>query len=250
MQKRLYSCLIVIAMSLTAVTATAEKPSVATDRPSFGAAAYTIPEAMVQIEGGTDVALEDSTAVTLPVLFFRIGVNEVLELQLGAPSVTFVEGDDTLGTTRIAAKVAGGVSDDLSLGLLTAIDLPKADGGLFGQAAFSATALADYSLTDMFGLSLNLGAAAVERNEPGEASRQIQQYASLAFGVSLPANFGTYAEIYQIYQPSFDAVALGADAGVIWLAARWLQFDVYANVGLTDELPDLIVGAGFGLLVP
>lgn len=250
MQFRCLVGLILITFVALPSVATAEKPSVATDRPSFGSSAYTIPEAMVQVEGGADVAIDDDTTLTLPVLFFRIGVNEVLELQLGAPSVTFAEDEDSLGATRIATKYAGSVADDLSLGLLTAIDLPKSDDGVFGQAAFSATALADYALTDILGLSLNVGLAVVERDEPSEASRQLQQIASLAIGVSLPANLGTYAEVYQIYQPSFDGIAVGADAGLTWLAARWLQFDLYGNFGFSDELADVIVGAGFGLLVP
>jgi len=243
----------ILALSATSQATTEsgdDEPRVATDRPSFGAAAATVPSGMVQLEAGVDVAIDETTTVTLPVAFFRIGLNEVLELQLAPPSVQLSDGEDTLGVTRIALKTAGSVGRDLSLGVLTALDLPDGEEDVFGQADFSVTGLADLSVSEVFGLSVNLGVAMVERDEPREASRQLQQIASVAFSASLPGNLGAYVEGFEIFRPSFDEVAVGADLGVTWLVVRWLQLDVFANFGFSDPLADVIVGAGVGVLGP
>lgn len=228
----------------------AEELVVSTDRPSVGASAHTVAPAKVQLEAGVDIGIDDSTAVTFPVALFRFGLTEMLELQIGAPSITFEDDGDSFGSTRLATKFAGAVSSKLSLGLLSALDLPNDEDGLFGLAEFSATGLADYAINDMFGVSLNLGLAMVGRDEPGFANRQIQQLSALALGVNLPAGLSAWVEFYELYQPSFSEVQLKVDGGIAWLAANWLQFDVYANAGFGDELADLVVGAGFGIVGP
>ena len=93
------------------------------------------------------------------------------------------------------------------------------------------------SVTDNFGVTVNLGAGW------GDDSPAATYSYALSMDMSLPENLGAFLEFYGDL-PELGSHAHAVNYGLTYLLQENLQLDVSSGVGLVDEATDYFIGLG------
>ena len=238
-----FGSLTLAVLAAAGADALAQEPGpIVTKRPGFSFSPTTVGLSTLQIESGYLYVSDDSgtgfDAQSLPLLLFRYGVAEDIEVQFGWGGYAWAEAGDVErdGATDANVAVKWQVSDDdaaVPLALYAGFNLP------IGASAFSSDesdpaigAFWSYSAgLDWFGTVIvnNLDSTAVINN---------------AVGINLPINdrFGSFVEYYGVFGDGGPEHYL--NGGVTWLPENNLQWDSYLGLGLNDRAIDVSFNLG------
>lgn len=215
------------------------------DRPTFSAAAATVPAGHAQLEAGVDVASADETSLAIPIVA-RLGLADSFELSAGLPAVVipFSDAPTELGSLRIAGKVAGNVSDVLSLGAMPFYDIPSSVGEetVFSQSTYGAMGLIGANIGGDFGLFSNVGVSVgPSTNETNP--REVFYAASAGAGWTITDGFGVSVEGFGVFGQFADP-DLGGDLSVSYAILDNLVVDAYFATSAQGESTTFTGGAG------
>ena len=249
-----------LALALLALAASAPASAqISTDRPGLGFASVVVPRGTFQVEVGLpDAARVDGPQVgrvtsTLTTFSFpvalRYGLTETIEfraatslydvtrLSVDAPSGSGSDsdGDAGLDVVEVGAKVQLATNGP-TVALIPSLLIPTTEAG---DLSVAVRAVAGWTLTDRLGLTTVLGATVADRDPDTQVAAEavVGVSAALADAVSAYAEVGAY--------PQDGGTPVLAGGGVLLLVSPDIQLDASFNVGLTDEAPDLLFGAGF-----
>jgi hypothetical protein len=222
------------------------------DRPGIGFASAVLPVGSFDWEQGLPDLERDSgggerTTTSTADTLFRFGLTSTLELQLSgspwnrttihAPGVRMHT--DGAGDTALGLKWAPALaSKQWTLAFLGSVSFDTGSAAFTnGRTVTSLGAAATRDLGD--GRSLELYANDV--NDRGANTWTL----SANYGFPIHGNFGGYLEAARVAGGGTSSSLAGA--GITWLLHDRVQFDLYADGGLTSRSPDLL--AGFGISV-
>ncbi len=214
------------------------------DRPTFSAGASTVPAGHAQLEAGVDVASADETSLAIPILA-RLGVADAFELRAGLPAVVipFSDAPTELGSLQLGAKVAGDVTDTLSLGAMPFYDIPSSTGddSVFSQTTYGAMGLIGLGFGDL-GFFSNVGVS-VGPSSSEESPRELFYSASAGAGYNIAAGFAAGLEGYGVFGQYADPL-LGGDVYVAYSILDNLAVDAYFATTNQSDTTTFIGGAG------
>ena len=253
------AALLAAATLLGASGAAAQEPPIQADRPGLTFAPSTVGPVHLQLEMGapeiayTAFAGGEDWTFTFPILA-RLGVVEGLEIRAGLSPLTadLREADAGLEDRSEVGP------DDLELGLkwrfmegsgasptflfVPSVTLPTGEEGVGRRrASFQGALQASWAFVGDFGTSLLLGAGLESRTDDDWTGTGLAA-ADLTF--PLGGELDAYGEVGWL--PAADGpddVLVGG--GATWKLTPYAQIDAFADVGLTNESTDWIVGAGF-----
>ena len=219
------------------------------DRPTFSAAATTVDAGHGQLEIGTEFATAaGASQLSFPVLA-RVGVAEFFELRLGLPSIVFPFGDaeSELGALQLGAKVAGDVTQSLSLGALPYFDIAASSEGqrTFSQSTYGFLFLWGFGLTDSFGIGGNLGAAVGPGSTDEAGPRELFYAASLTASMSmgdLGLTLEGFTELGQFAEPN-----VGGSLSAGYAIFDTLIVDLYGGSSAQAGATNVFAGAGLSI---
>ena len=257
--------MLVVGMSWPAVAwageaAQAEEDGLVTDRPDVAESSQTVAPWRVQLEAGVDVArtfgLTQTLTLSAPTKL-RVGVARMAELHLESDVVQVQrasgQGQQTTEASGMALDVGGKVHllDERgavpSLGVLAAVTLPT--GGALAQSGVGATAkvAADWTLTELVGLGVNLGLTSPITERAQEATTLV--WAS-SFGFGLTDDLGMFMELFgesPLHGRGGAAWSLSMDGGCTLKLSPDLQLDAYVRAEQLNRRAAL--GGGLGVSV-
>ena len=239
-------------VSLLVFTSSAWADAPPFDRPGIGFASAVLPVGSFDWEQGLPDLQRDSsggvrsTTYTADTLL-RFGLTSTLELQLsGSPwSRTTIHAPwfrahaDGAGDTAIGLKWAPALANKRwTLAFLGSVSFDTGSAAFTnGRTVTSFGAAATSDLGD--GRSLELYA-----NDVHGGGANTWTF-SANYGFPIHGNFGGYIETARVAGGGTSSSLAGA--GITWLLKEHVQFDLYADGGLTQSSPDLL--AGFGISV-
>jgi hypothetical protein len=237
-----------------------------TDRPTDSASAVVVPRHTFQLELGYKFShSEDDSASTdvqvLPDLLARYGISHKVELRLAAGgwTVETVEtgtggekrgfSDISLGTKIALVNESGRRSQ---MGILVDVSLPVGDEGFSNEYVVPKVLfLRSHDLTDRHGLTYNIGPSFVTSESNGESDTHVNlNYAVAVYG-SIGGGFNLFGEFYGAF--AFGSNGLNRhsfQAGTTILLRPLFQIDIRGGVGLVNNVPNWLVGAGLAFRVP
>ena len=238
------------------------EPMVA-DRPTDSASPVVVPPQTFQVEAGYKVSRTDddsgSTDVqVLPDLLARYGISTKVELRLVAAGWTVQRGasgdasgfsDISLGT-KIELAERSGMRPDM--GLLVEVSLPV------GQSDFTSgyviprvLFLGASSFSDRHGLTYNLGPSFVTEQGNGETETHVDLNYAVALSGSIGGGVSLFGEFYGAFVSGSDRLDRHSfQAGTTILLSPRFQIDIRGGIGLVNNEPDWLVGAGLAFRVP
>ena len=245
------------AAALAGLTAPASA-QISTDRPGLGFSASVVDRGTFQVEAGLPQATRRDVSAgrfegSLTVFSFpvqlRYGVTETIEARLGTPSAYDVtrlsidtpvsdgsdsDGDAGLDVVEVGAKIQLATNGPV-VSLIPSLLIPTTEAG---DLAGTFRAVAGWALSERFGLTTVLGAVVTD----ADPDTQVTGEAVAVVSTSLADALSAYAEVGAF--PSDDATPLLAGGGLTFLVTPDVQLDASFDVGLNDDAPDLIFGAG------
>ena len=218
------------------------------DRPDFTESAVTVPPVHLQGEFGVAYStMGEDKLLTVPNLLLRLGVNDNMELRLGAPSAKTsfwdLEPDTYPGGVETGIKLATPVGKEWAIGVLPYAVWPINENQWNGTGLeLGIKGLWATDLTSILSLGGNLGV--IFNGVAPESAEFMPEYlVSLSLGISILNWLGTFFEVYGIINNDAD-LALVLDSGFTFLVASRLQLDMHYGVGITDAAKGFDVGAG------
>ena len=236
---------------------------IATDRPTDSASPGLVPWRTLQFETGYKFTRfegdgEQSASHTAPDLLVRYGINKRVEARLFVTGWTFQNGssgdDDGFNDISLGAKIA--LAEEKGrrpqMGLLVDVSLPV------GHSEFSSDYvipkvlfLAAHGLTDRVGLTYNIGPSLVTSKEDGGSRTDVDLHYAVALSGATGGPVTFFGEVY-------GAFAFGGDrldrhvlqTGATVLLHRSFQIDFRIGLGLVDNEPDWLAGAGLAFRLP
>ena len=243
---------------LAVVAALPVQAQISTDRPGLGFSPTVVPRGAFQVEAGLPQATRvdapevggvgaSFTSYRVPVAL-RYGLTEGVELRAAtsvydvsrvsvetpAGSASESQGNAGFDVVELGAKVQLATNGPV-VALIPSVQVPTTGAGSV-SAAFRT--VAGWTLSERLGLTTVLGATVVDADPDvlvvGEAVAVLA--ASLADAVSAYGEVGAF--------PQESATPVLAGGGVLVLVSPDVQLDASFGVGVTDEAPDLLFGAG------
>ena len=226
-----------------------------TDRPDATESPNTIPVGFLQLETGAFFVEEEvgpikTKATTFNTGLLRYGLLENLELRLGwnfTEVKTEVLGVETPGVLSglepllVGAKVAIAKENGWipELGLLGHVYLPLSAGSDFRPETTGVDFRFSmgHTLSERSSIAYNIGA------QWGDDSSEAAYVYTLAYGYSLGAGFGVYAELYGDLPEDSESNHYW-DAGFTYLVSSDLQLDATVGGGVNAD-QNLLISAGF-----
>ena len=144
------------------------------------------------------------------------------------------EGDGGLDVVEVGAKVQLATNGPV-VSLIPSLLIPTTEAG---DLAGTLRAVAGWALSDRVGLTTVLGAVATN----ADPDTQITGEAIAVLGTSFTDALSAYVEIGAF--PGDGATPLLAGGGLAFLVTPDVQLDASFDVGLNDQAPDLLFGAG------
>jgi hypothetical protein len=238
--------------AISTLPSVAEEPLV-TDRPDFTESALVVDTGRWQVEMGT--TYDDGASVealTVGEMLIRWGFARDLEHRVFPLSYLWTddEGDNSSGLLDATVGLKYEIQDGsgagtwggTALGVIVSTTLPTG-GSAVSSDDWQPTAVvaASWPLAPKLSLASNLGYA---RPSDGE-ERFNSVWASLSLGVGLGDWTGLFVELYGFEREEARGPnTLTFETGVTHLLGPNFQLDVRAARRLTDDGPDLLVGAG------
>jgi len=232
----------------------------ATDRPGLGSdAPITVPKGFLQLEAGFQMDKEryrlgtievEETLWSYPATLLRYGILDNWEFRLSFDALFLNRNREgirlsqqgrgisplTLGSKVMLTEEEGWVPYmALQFGLTIASTGSEVFRPTYTQPVI--TWLMTKSVTDNFGVTVNLGAA-WEDTSPAAT----YNYA-LSMDISLQEKLGAFLEFYGGL-PELGANTHAVNYGLTYLILDDLQLDISSGVGLVDEATDYFIGLG------
>jgi hypothetical protein len=236
---------------------------IVTDRPTDSASPLLVPQHTFQLEAGYKFSRFGGDSGTtdvqvLPDLLARYGITRKVEARLAAAGWTIQNGADerpsgfadiSLGTKIFLADERGARPQ---MGLLIDVSLPVGSSDYTGRYVIPKILfLGSNSPSDRIGVTYNIGPSFVTLKSDGESETSVDLGYAAALSGSVGGPFSLFGEFY-------GAFAFGSDrpdrhnfqAGTTILLTRLFQIDVRGGVGLVDNEPKWLAGAGLAFRVP
>ena len=252
MNKVLAFCILIAINAQLLLAQTLDDPLI-TDRPDATESAFTIPQGSFQIETGViyestkfyenAVSIEDNS-LHLATTLIRYGMWNNVELRFGTMYSTSTlkigEAESTVsGINRILLSAKFHVLEEKGIlpeaSLLANVRFPTADFG--NETRYALFIAASHTLSDMFGLGYNIGAA-----KEGDW----EFVYTLALGAGLSDKVGVFAEVFG----NFTQENHWLDAGLTYLVNNHLQLDASFGYGLDTHYPDWFINGGVSVRIP
>jgi hypothetical protein len=244
-------------------TATAPEPIV-TDRPTDSASPELVPKKTLQVELGykaTRLDTEPGRTDThvLPDLLARYGIGETVEGRLVVAGWTIentAAGID-YGFTDISVGAKIALAEERGkrpqMALLADVSFPAGAVGFTNDYVIpKVLLLVTHTLSNSAGLTWNLGPSVVTRaaGDGGSETDVTLNYA-VALGRGVGDAFTLFGEVYG----NFDFGQGFPDShtfqvGTTILLSPLFQVDVRGGIGMVDNVPDWLAGAGLAFRVP
>ena len=271
-QGRLLSALLGAALSANAAVVSAQAAEgeaatvpgpIVTDRPTDSASPELVPPKTFQVELGYKFTRLDSRSgrtdtQEAPDLLARFGINETVEARLTATGWSFknVETgkEDGFNDLSLGVKIAlaGERGKRPKMALLADVSLPVGhprftDDYVIPKVLF----LAAHTLTDRLGLTYNLGPSVVTRKKDSITQTDVTLNYAVALSGGVGGPFSLFGEVYG----NFDFGQGFPDShtfqvGTTILLSPVFQIDVRGGIGLVNNVPDWLVGAGLSFRLP
>ena len=234
-----------LALCLCCTAAAAQPlPDLITDRPDFTESAVVVPLGHVQVEAGATVEFNaNAELISGPELLVRWTPVECLELRFGGPD--YLDGSrlrtSGFGDPSVGLKAQFGPLNDWDLGAIATISIPV------GDDAFSTNSV-DPELILMAGRELSAWSSLGGQVQAArDGSRNVWTLGgTVVLGLMLADRVGTFVEVASS-APENRSSATILHHGYTFLVGRAVQFDVHGGLGLTDDAPDYLVGAGLSV---
>lgn len=237
------TCVFVIA-ALASVSA-ADADTISAERPGFASGPVPLERGRVQLEGGYQFDKDGSVDIqTLPLLLFRTGLGENLELQVGWPGYTEVDfpGGSIDGINDLTVGLKTQLRDNndaLDVGVYGALSVPIGDREFTSDAVDpTAGVFWTYSRPNqptVFGTVLASSATIAD-------DRELTAGASIGLGFAIDPQWGAYAEVFSLFGAGAPAHVF--NGGFTYLVNDDLQLDFEGGVGLSDNAGDWFFGFG------
>jgi hypothetical protein len=250
------------AAMVSADTAEEQGPLV-TDRPTDSASPELVPRRTFQLELGykftrldTDGGRTDTQE--LPDLLARFGISDRVEARLTATGWTFENTatgmdigftDISLGAKIALAEERGGCPQ---MALLADVSLPVGAVGFTDDYVIpKVLLLATHTLTRRLGLTWNLGPSFATTKNDGVTQTDVTLNYAVALSGAAGGPFSLFGEVYGNFAfgqdvPDSHTVQVGT---TILLSRTW-QIDVRGGIGMVDNVPDWLAGAGLAFRLP
>jgi hypothetical protein len=252
----------VSAQSSETAETSAPRPII-TDRPTDSTSPALVPRRTFQLEGGYKFSHigNDSGSIdaqVLPDLLARYGINKRFEARLVAAGWTFESGADDKATgfndVGLGAKIA--LADERGLrpqmALLVDVSLPVGHSDHTNDYVLPKVLfLGSNSLSDRLGLTYNVGPSLVTIESNGDSDTTVDLNYAVAMSGSVGGPFSLFGELYGAFTfGSNRQHRHNFQAGTTILLSRLFQIDIRGGVGLVNNEPDWLVGAGLAFRVP
>jgi hypothetical protein len=234
-----------------------------TDRPTDSASPELVPRQTFQLELGYKLTRLDTKSgrtdtQELPDLLARFGIHERVEVRLSATGWSFKNVDmgkqDGFNDISLGAKIAlaNKRGERPQMALLANVSLPVGQAGFTDEYVIpKVLLLATHTLTDRLGLTWNLGPSFVTRktDDNTETDVTLNYAAALSGGVGGPLSL--FGEVYGKIDFGKDVPdSHTVQVGTTILLNRLWQVDVRGGIGMVDDVPDWLAGAGLAFRLP
>jgi hypothetical protein len=235
---------------------------IVTDRPTDSASPLLVPRGSFQLEVGYKFSrfVDDvgSTDVqVLPDLLARYGITGKVEARLAAAGWTVQNGVDdkpsgfadiSLGTKVFLADERGARPQ---MGLLVDVSLPVGHSEHTSSYVIPRVLfLGGNTLSDRIGLTYNIGPSIVTFETEGESDTSVDLGYAVALSGSIGGPFTLFGEFYGAFTFGSLPDRHNFQVGSTILLTRLFQLDVRGGLGLVDDEPSWLVGAGLAFRVP
>ena len=241
--KLMARCSLILGIVLTFPANAQDAGPISAERPGFSSSPFVLAPSTIQVESGYQYTREsgnlDFDDHTMPLVLFRAGLTEQLELQISwaGYSWTDVGGSSFNGTNDAGVGIKWQVTDAAAavpVALFAGLSLPVgSDEFSSDEAEPTLGAFWNYSAgLDWFGTVL-----VSESNDDESLSN--------AIGISLPidADKGAYVEYFGNYG-GIAGPEHYLNGGLTYVPEDQMQFDVHAGLGLNSRAADLFIGLG------
>lgn len=244
--RSLLAAFALLLMGLPAFQAAAQTAPLVTDRPDFTESPLSVPSGMFQLEGGLSFATTPAfNTLSAGELLVRYGLMDRLEVRLGVPS--FLSLDDpaeTSGVSDASIGVKYQLGPTLSgwdIAVIGALSLP------IGDDAFSSDRLDPSALvTAGRAVNENVSMTGQLRGSIVGAGNNSVLESSLSTGFGLIGDINGFVEAVARFQDGVDT-GVQVNLGVTSIIRPGFQLDLHSGFGLTDTMPDFLIGAGFAI---
>ncbi len=235
-----------IAALVTALLATAPSSGeeLVTDRPDFTESPLAVPAGTVQVEGGFTWVEAPSGQETLsaPETLVRWGLSERVELRFGLPDRIDPErGRPAFGDGSFGAKFELGESaSGWTSAVIATVSLPVGDRELTSDEidpGVIVTTGRDLSAGWSLGTQASWSITSAGADDVDTIG------ATVVVARSIASRTGTFFEL-AFEEVDREGGSLLLHHGYTHLLGDRLQLDLHAAVGLTDDAPDALIGAG------
>lgn len=235
--------------------------AIESDRPSFCVGMQLVPPGHLQVEGGLTLQRSGrSSPGVVGELSFRVPLSDHVELDLAPPSWAWqIERDEDSPpdarsegfldpSVGVKWRIVDGASWDVGLDVNVVLPLGTRGVGAPGLQG-SALLVLEESLFGGTQLTLNAGWGSFW----GEAGPSGKRYGAglggASFEVPVSAPVALFAELFGWSSRDPGGPENGVvQAGIQWLATPRLMLDFRLGTGLGPGAPELVVGAGAGVL--
>lgn len=230
--------------------ASAQSSALVTDRPDFTESTASVQPGAIQVETGVTFESGDARAISGPELLARIGIARRIELRIGAPDYTSIDtGPSGLSDMAVGAKLeAGGRDSRWKTASILTLTLPTGEGPFSDEIV-----VPDIIQTISFepGSSVSFGAQVqIGLPEDENGDRTLSYAATIVAGRELAPKVGSFLEVALAVPAHGDPLSLLLHHGYTWRIKARLQVDIHGGLGLTDEAPAYLIGAGVSLRFP
>ncbi len=234
-----------------------------TDRPTASASPLVIPRRTFQLELGhkasrTEGEPESLDAQVFPDLLARYGINRKIEVRLAAAGWTLESGpgERPIGFSDISVGAKIALAEEKGrrpqMGFLVDVSLPVGHGDFTSDRAVPKFLfLGSNSLSDRLGLTYNIGPSLVASTNNGESDTDAELEYAVALSGTVGGPFSLFAELFGAF--TFDSKLLDRhsfQAGTTILLSPRFQIDIRGGLGLVENEPDWLVGAGLAFRLP
>jgi hypothetical protein len=236
---------------------------IVTDRPTDSASPLLVPRRTFQLEAGYKFShIGDGSgsidAQVLPDLLARYGISRKVEARLVAAGWTFESGADDKATgfndIGLGAKIA--FADERGrrpqMALLVDVSLPVGHSDHTNDYVLPKVLfLGSNSLSERLGLTYNVGPSLVTASSNGESDTNVDLNYAVALSGPVGGPFRLFGELYGAF--AFGSSRMDRhnfQAGTTILLNRRFQIDIRGGLGLVDNEPDWLVGAGLAFRLP
>lgn len=236
-----------VVVLLSAVPTVHAQDVIITDRPDFTESGVSVPVGKVQIEGGVSSSeFGNGNLLVFPETLARIGVASGLEIRLGLPSYQDQDRISGFGDASLGAKLEiQGVLPGWQTAVIAAVGVPTGEENI-GSDGFNADVIlaAGRDLDDTYSFGTQIMASVSE----DDGSSQSAFGGTLVVSRPVAEALGIFVELAGTRVDGSSTEAF-FHLGFVYFLQNNVQFDIHAALGLTDESPDSLIGAGLSVVL-